>query len=78
MVNGTNFYGHIVSEQYSSAYINCQNAYGDLFVKGTLTIGGNVTGNLNIGLGPTVEWLMGKEVEHIFGSRTINADFELN
>jgi len=66
-VNGTNFHWHIVSEQYSTANINCSNIFGDLFVKGTVNAAGTINGNVNVGSCPTVEWLMGKNVEHIFG-----------
>jgi cytoskeletal protein CcmA (bactofilin family) len=47
-VNGTNFYGHIVSEAYSTLNLNC-NVYGDMYVKGNVNVGGNITGNLNCG-----------------------------
>ena len=47
-INGTNFYGNIVSEAYSKLNINC-NIYGDMYVKGNVKCGGNITGNLNLG-----------------------------
>jgi hypothetical protein len=48
-INGTNFYGNIVSDAYTTLNINC-NLYGDMYVKGNVKLGGNVTGNsLNFG-----------------------------
>jgi hypothetical protein len=32
--------------------------FGDLWAKGNVTLGGNLTGNVNMGGFPTVEWLM--------------------
>ncbi len=49
-----------------------------MWIKGCVNVGGNITGNsINVGSGPTIDWLMGKEVEQIFGQRVIQVSFFL-